>query len=456
LQVDDNFGFKPEFVMEAEQLQSLQPALRSWVEAFRPCFKKQVTFIHFECYLLGLLADLRRKSVEPIALAAGVAVRTMQEFLSQFAWDHSRMDKMLSHRVADRCPSGGIGVIDATGHPKRGDKTPGVHRQYCGESGKIDNCVVAQHLLFTDNDAVNPFDCVLASELYLPKCWADDRERCEEAGIGPEIVYRPKWQIAADQVRDALANGVKLNWVVFDEDYGRIPAFWFKLDAMGQQAVGEVPCDFRAWVKRPACLSTGNAAHAARRVDNLAMHSPAFTSQAWKRCKVKDTTRGELVWEYKAARVHLSNSSSANHNVSVPTDRKYWLIGMRQQKTGEIKYVISNAGEGESVEQLVRVLLSRWHVEKWFERAKQEAGLGAFEVRTFKSLTRHWLCVRLAMCFLSEQTRRLRGEKSADHLRASFRGGRDAGKQNMEPRLAELVSVDQPMWVSSAKECRRI
>ncbi|WP_428936965.1 IS701 family transposase [Fontivita pretiosa] len=248
--------------MNAEQLASLQPALSAWVQSFRPCFKRAVTFDYFQSYLLGLMADLRRKSVEPIALACGVAVRTLQEFLSLFAWDHARLEKMLIHRVADRCPQGGIGVIDATGHPKQGDKTPGVQRQYCGESGKIENCVVAQHLLFTDNDAKNPFSCVLASDLYLPQDWAADRDRCEEAGIPAELVCRAKWKIALEQVKQALAGGVKLNWVVFDEEYGMVPAFWFGLDEMGQAAVGEVPASFRAWVKRPACRSGGYASHA--------------------------------------------------------------------------------------------------------------------------------------------------------------------------------------------------
>ncbi len=433
--------------MDAQQLQSLRPALEAWVASFQPCFKRHVTYNHFQSYLLGLLADLRRKSVEPIALASGTPVRTMQEFLSMFAWDHARMNHMLMHRVADRCPLGGIGVIDATGHPKRGDKTPGVHRQYCGESGKIDNCVVAQHLLFTDDRANNPFSCVLASDLYLPQCWADDRERRREAGIGDELTFRAKWRIALDQVKEAIAGGVKLNHVVFDEDYGRIPSFWFELDRMGVVGVGEVPCDFRAWVKRPACRS-GQACHAARRVDNLADHSPAFVSQPWKRCVVKETTRGKLVWEYRAARVHLSDSSHPNHNVYVPTDRMYWLIVMRQPATGEIKYVISNAAQGVSVEQLIRVLLSRWHVEKWFERAKQEAGLGSFEVRTYVSLIRHWLCVRLAMCFLSEQTTRLRGEKCENHIRTGERSNQHAGRENLATQLAGLVRVDESMCVS--------
>lgn len=434
--------------MDAEQLQSLQPRLRSWVESFRPCFKRCTTFDHFQCYLVGLMADLRRKSVEPMALAAGVAVRTLQEFLSMFRWDHARMDRMLLHRVVDRSPGGGIGVIDATGHPKRGDKTPGVHRQYCGESGKIDNCVVAQHLLFTDDQSDNPFSCVLSSDLYLPKAWAEDSARCVEAGVPPTLWYRPKWRIALEQLQRALAGGVKLNWVVFDEDYGRIPAFWFALDQMGQPAVGEVPCDFRAWVKRPACRSP-QACHAARRADNLATRSPAFTGQPWTRCVVKDTTRGQLVWEYRAARVHLSDSSHPNHNISVPTDRMYWLIVMRQPATGEVKYVVSNTGRGQTMPTLIRVRLSRWHVEEWFERAKQEAGLGAFEVRTYVSLIRHWLCVRIAMFFLAEQTHRLRGEKSADHLRAGERGGLDAGGEDLASRLAILVRPDRAVCVPS-------
>ncbi len=341
-------------------------------------------------------------------------------------------------------------MIDATSHPKQGDKTPGVQRLYCGESGKIENCVVAQHLLFTDNDAKNPFSCVLASDLYLPQGWAEDRRRCQEAGIDQSLQHRPKWRIALEQVKQALAGGVKLNWVVFDEEYGMVPAFWFALDELGAAAVGEVPSNFRAWVKRPARRSGGYACHAARRVDNLATHSPAFTAQSCKHCKVKDTTRGTLVWEYKVARVHLSDSTHPDHNLSVPTDRMYWLIVMRQPKTSEIKYVISNASEGTDVQELIRVLLSRWHVEKWFERAKQYAGLGAFEVRTYVSLIRHWLCVRAAMCFLSEQTTRLRGEKCAYHLRAGMPGRLDTGNENLASGLAVMDSVAVPMCLSPA------
>ncbi|MCB9850490.1 MAG: hypothetical protein H6817_07260 [Phycisphaerales bacterium] len=112
--------------------------------------------------------------------------------------------------------------------------------------------------------------------------------------------------------------------------------------------------------------------------------------------------------------------------LSKPTDRPYWLMDAR------------NARSGVSWQQLLAVALGRWHVEKWFERAKQETGFGAFEVRMYTSLIRHWLCARMAMYFRAAQTQRLRGEKPADHAGAG-RGRREhAGIQDLEPLVACL------------------
>ncbi len=145
-------------MMTADQIRSLQPALAALLVHFRPFFKREATFKHWECYLLGLMADLKRKSIEPIALAAGVAVRTLQEFLAFFVWDHERVAAKLQQLVMDQhAAPRAVGVIDASAHAKQGKKTPGVQRQWCGESGKIDNCVVGQHLLYTDNHPNTPF-----------------------------------------------------------------------------------------------------------------------------------------------------------------------------------------------------------------------------------------------------------------------------------------------------------
>lgn len=415
--------------MNADQIRSLQPALAALLERFRPFFARRTTFDHWHHYLAGLMADLKRKSIEPIALAAGVPVRTLQEFLAFFVWDEDRVRNELQRLVADEheCDEA-IGVLDASSHHKQGCKTPGVQRQWCGERGKVENCVVGQHLLYTDNHPTNPFSCVLASDLYLPQSWAEDRDRCREAKISDEVTYRPKWQIALDQTAHASGNGVRFSWVTFDEDYGRVPMFWFCLDALGQRGIGEVPRNFRCWPTRPACRSY-QGPHAAKCVNNVCRHSPTFTQQNWRKVKIKNTTRGQAIWEVKTARVHLVDSSNG---VSEPTDRQYWLIVARNPATSEYKYFVSNAAASISVIALMRVAFSRWHVEKWFERAKQEAGFGAFEVRSYKSLLRHWLCSCMVMYFLAAQTQRLRGEKSAHHVGASGRRCEHVGVEDLE------------------------
>ena len=146
-------------------------------------------------YVRGQLSDLPRKSVEPIALAEGVAPRTLQEFLSLLDWDEPLMVDRTQHLVArDHASPHAVGVLDETACPKKGHKTPGVQRQYCGATGKVDNCVVSVHLGYAADD----FHCLLDNELFLPRDWSNDRERCRPAGIPDTLVYRPKWQIGLE------------------------------------------------------------------------------------------------------------------------------------------------------------------------------------------------------------------------------------------------------------------
>jgi SRSO17 transposase len=428
--------------MEYEQLASLEPALTGFLGTIRHCFKRAKTFTYIQKYMLGLMSDLQRKSIEPIALACGVAVRTLQEFLAFYTWDHHLVDKTLIRQVIERqYGKSSIGVLDGSSHAKQGNQTPGVQRQWCGETGKRDNCVNGQHLLYTDNDPKNPFSCIVASDLYLPESWDADRDRCKQAGIPEEITYRPKWKIGIEQIERVMAEGLRFDYVTFDEEYGKVPEFFFELDRLGQKAIGEVPANFRVWVIPPACKSH-RAEHSSHRADNILKHSPTFYNQKWQTVTIKDTTRGQCVWQIKNAQVHLVKHHDGKANCPIPTDRTYWLIVAHNITTGEIKYFVSNAHAKESLEKLLEVAFSRWHVEKWFERAKQECGFGAFEVRTYTSLIRHWLASRLAMYFLADQTNRLRGEKSADNTGAGGRCSQYAGMEVMAENSA-FVGTDE-------------
>ena len=195
--------------MTPDQLLVLGTAFTGYLRIFEGCIAYRPTAEHLHSYCRGLLSDLPRKSIEPMALACGTAVRTLQEFLRDHVWDHFRMRDLLQQRLA-RQPAlnaaddlGTIGVIDETSVVKKGKKTPGVHRQYCGALGKIENCIVTVHLGIVRG----LFRTLIDAALFVPKVWSEDRERCREAKIPDDVVYRPKWRIALTQVARAIANG---------------------------------------------------------------------------------------------------------------------------------------------------------------------------------------------------------------------------------------------------------
>jgi SRSO17 transposase len=204
--------------MTAEEVTALGPAFAGYLQSFRPCFGNVKSFAHLTTYCRGLISDLARKSVEPIALVAGTAVRTLQQFLSDHVWDQDAVLARLQRRVVERhLPAPGrppaddvgtVGLIDETSQAKKGDKTPGVRRQYGGSMGKVDNCIVTVHLGVRHGT----FLAVLDSDLYIPdESWDQDRERCAAAHIPDGIAHRPKWVMALEQVKRAVANGVRFD-----------------------------------------------------------------------------------------------------------------------------------------------------------------------------------------------------------------------------------------------------
>src|SRR5512135_2443958 len=134
-------------IMDLRQIRRLKPKLTQFLRRFDDCFPRKDTRAHLPVYITGQLSDLPQKSVEPIALEADVAPRTLQEFLSQHHWDHDRMRDRLQEIVRDEhAGPHAIGILDETSDVKKGDKTPGVKRQHCGAVGKLENCIVTVHV----------------------------------------------------------------------------------------------------------------------------------------------------------------------------------------------------------------------------------------------------------------------------------------------------------------------
>jgi len=419
--------------MTPEQLIALGTAFAAFLRAFEVCIFYRPTVEHLRSYCRGLLSDLPRKSIEPIALACGTAVRTLQEFLRDHVWDHFRMRDLLQQRLA--CQSvlhvpdelGTIGVIDETSTAKKGTKTPGVSRQYCGERGKVDNCVVSVHLAIVRG----LFKTIVDAALFLPRVWSDERERCREAKIPDELVYQPKWRIALEQVARAVANGLRLDWLTFDEYYGSKPAFLHELDAQGQRYVGEIPRNFRCLTRRPKGKAP-KGGWRGKRVDNLARFSSDWNQQTWRAFTLIRLTLEDQEWEARAGQVYL-NRHRGNRRHRELTTRTYWLMVARNTATGQVKYFLSNASIETPVATLLRVAFRRWNVEHALRVAKSEIGFGHFEGRSYVALMRHQILCLVVLGFVAEHTDRLRGKKSGDHHGASV--------SSIEPALPCLAGV---------------
>src|SRR5262245_43412401 len=231
--------------MTEQEIAGLGPAFASYLGRYRVCFLQKRTAAHFDTYCRGLLSDLPRKSVEPVALEAGTAVRTLQEFLVTARWDHGRARDLLQRHLAaaaDAAALGTVGVVDETSCRKWGEHTPGVQRQYLGCVGKLDSGIVTVHV----GVARGRFQALLDAELYLPESWDQDRPRCRAAGIPDDVRYRPKWRIALDQLARLSRNGMRFDWLAFDEGYGAAVPFLEVLGIVGQRFVAEVPVNFAA------------------------------------------------------------------------------------------------------------------------------------------------------------------------------------------------------------------
>jgi SRSO17 transposase len=393
--------------MDVDQMRQLEPKLAQFLNRFSDCFARKDTRSHLGVYVRGQLSDLPEKSVEPIALNADVAPRTLQEFLSQHRWQEDRLRDRLEHLVAaEHQGPHTIGVIDETSDPKKGDKTPGVQKQWCGRLGKTENCLVTVHLGLARGD----FHCLLDGELFLPESWDADRDRCREAGIPDTMTYRPKWKIALELYDRAKGNGLRFDWLTFDEGYGSKPELLRDLATRQQRYVAEVPCSLVGWLDPPRVVTRpyhknrrgrgrkvprlASGSPRARRVDEL-LKDPRLRDQPWRRFRVKDGAKGPMVWECKHVMLTVKGADG------LPGARLHLVVARNVLEPDELKFFVSNALPETSVGTLLLVAFSRWRVERCFEDHKSEIGLDQYEGRRYLGLKRHLILSAVSYLFLA-------------------------------------------------------
>lgn len=367
---------------------------------------------HFRRFARGQLGPLQRKSLEPIADAEGANPRTLQFFFSQYSWNESGVRETLQGKVADQYSGpGGVFVIDECSDAKKGEHTAGVGHQYCGESGKIDNCIVTVHVAYARDD----FHGLIDGELFLPERWnpnpADPelQERRRRAEIPDDVVHVDKATMALGQLERALANGIVGSYATADEYYGGKPWFRVKVAALGLTYVFEVPRSTQGWAHAPRELPIRRKTKGGRkaprpifsqigryRVDMLASHARGLRLTPWHRFKIHDTEKGPEIWEFKA-------TPFWEHCEGRPREQIQWLlVGRNVLNKKEVKYFLSNAPLDTPIATLIYIAFSRWRVERCFQDCKTELGMNHAEIRTYRGINRHLILTAVNYFFLQD------------------------------------------------------
>ncbi len=267
----------------------------------------------------------------------------------------------------------GVLVVDETGFIKKGTKSVGVKRQYSGTAGRIENCQIGVFLAYASPQGRTLLD----RELYLPKEWAEDRTRREEAGVPEEVVFHTKPQLAKAMIQRALEVGVPASWVTGDEVYGsdRSLRVWLEQE--------EMPHVLAIKSNEPLWLGTDRGP--------AQVKAAQVPLEEWVRLSVGDGAKGPRIYDW--TRVPLRPLKELGQG--------YWLLVRRSiAKPQELAYYICFGPEGATLEELAQVAGTRWAIEESFEGAKGQVGLDQYEVRRWVGWYRHITLVMLAQAFL--------------------------------------------------------
>ena len=393
--------------------------LERWLAPFLGRLRRQAQRRWAPFYLKGLILPGERKSVEPMAARVAPGdTQQLHHFVSASPWATAPLEEELV-RAADRLVGGpdAVLVVDDTALVKQGRHSVGVKRQYCGQLGKRANC---QSLVSLTLARAEVPVCV-GLRLFLPDDWCADAGRRAAVGVPEAIGYRPKWQIALDEIDRVLASGAGFGCVLADAEYGKAAEF---RHGLGERqlafAVGILPTQkvypADVTLSHPARKPTGRprkhpvpSAVSVAAAELIEAQPEAFRTISWR-----TGTKGPLKAKFAALRVRVADGPVAARAQHLPGE-EVWLVG-EHRTSGERKYYLANHPADTPLEVLAALIKARWVCEQMHQQMKDELGLDHFEGRSWRGLHHHLLLCQLAFAFL--QHLRLGGKKGRHLTRA--------------------------------------
>jgi len=380
-------------------LKRLEQFAQPFIASFGRCEPKE----NAQMYMCGLLSDLERKNIESIAYRYDRDRRALQQFIGAAPWDHQPLQQELAKQIGIEIgEDDGVIVFDPSGHKKCGNNSVGVQRQWLGRLGKVDNGQVGVYMGYASRKEHGLAD----ERLYLPKQWANNKARRKKCGVPKHIRYQTRHELALDMLKN---NGKYLphRWIAGDDEMGRSSGFRKDLRGLDEQYLLAVPSNtsIRDLESEPPAYG-GRGQPPKQPFQRVDRWLNALRDKTWTKIDVRDGEKCPLVTEIIKRRVVARTERGWDDFTE-----ELLVVTRSVDERGKIKYdyYLSNAPVDTPLEELARVVKAEHRIEDCLKRAKSEAGLSDYEVRTWAGWHHHQILSLIALWFLILETRR--GEK---------------------------------------------
>ncbi len=413
-----------ECVVSPQVFSGVKERLAQFIKPFSDQLTQSAQRDHAADYLSGLVSDLKRKNVESIAYRHDQDRRNLQHFIGCAEWDSRPLIEELVRQVGRELgEEDGVIVFDPSGFPKKGKRSVGVARQWCGRLGKVENCQVGVYMAYVSRIDHTLVDC----RLYLPKDWANDRVRRKVARVPRKVKFQTRHEQALEMLQEQ-GRHLPHRWVAGDDEMGRNGGFRRDLHAAGERYLLAVPSNTLIRdLDAPLPERSGRGAPRKPPYQRVDAWREALPQSAWTKIDVRDAEKGRLEVEVTTRRVTAKLSQRA-----MKYDEVLVIVrSLDEEGATKHDYYLSDAPPETPRKEFARVALSAHRVEEAIKRGKSEAGLADYEVRNWHGWHHHQTLAMISAWFLVSET--LRGKKMdlGDHGAADPRGYRHALAQHL-------------------------
>jgi SRSO17 transposase len=415
--MDRRFEWRFDEMMEqaevpSELLKDLLPRVRRFLQPFLQSLSGPSLVQRATEYTTGLMSGLEHKTGEGIAYLYDQDRQRMQKFIGQTFWDHQPLVRTLAAQVgAELGESDGVIVFDPSAFPKKGDKSVGVAKQWCGRLGKVENCQVAVYMGY-----VTPKEhAIVNTRLYLTNEWANNRRRRKQAGVPHWVEFRTRHQLALEMLEEC-GEVLPHTWIAGDDEMGRPASFRLKLRSLGKRYLLAVPSNTLIRdIEAPPPEYSGRGPRPRSPFTRVDAWRKTLAEDAWTTIDVRDGEKGPLVIEAVKHRVRAQLETGGTG----PEEMLFVTRERQADNTYKLDYYLSDASGDVPLEEFARVAKASHRIEECIKRAKGEAGLADYQVRNWIGWHHHQILSLLAAWFLNKETRRGKNADSRAYATAT-------------------------------------